>query len=155
MIFLNYIVNILQNHLDRGLMQIPDNYIFRPGEKVVVLAKGPWEGEMASVSNECSVAKDDDRVLVDLSCDWMDSTNTNVLNSKMQQHSFLKSELAMWSFPDADDSQRPAAMQKSNDRLMKLLSSLSLEKKITATNQSKPKISESSYKRKSVSKRKK
>jgi hypothetical protein len=135
-------------------MPIPINYSFRPGEKVVILAKGPWEGEMASVSYESS---DDDRILVDVSCDWMDPNDVNFLNSTTQQHSFLKNELAMWNFPKDEDAPRPVAIiQKSTDRLMKLLSTLPLEKKkSTVTNQSKRKNDEGSYKRKSASKRKK
>lgn len=134
-------------------MPIPDTHVLRPGEKVVILAEGPWEGEMATVSLETSQNRGDGCILVDVTCDWVDSNNLSFLNSTTQQHLFRRGELAMWHIPKDDVVPQPAVSTKSNDRLLRLLSTLQIEKKsVPGKNQPKRKIDD---KRKPVSKRKK
>lgn len=135
-------------------MAIPENYIFRRGEKVVILANGPWEGETAAVWDESSERSDNGRVLVDIACNWTGENSVDSFNSKLQ-YSFLKTELALWNFPKEDDFPRPVEeTRKKTERLMKLLSLIPREQKI-ATLPSKRKNEESSHKRKSSSPKRK
>jgi hypothetical protein len=134
--------------IDRGLMSIPDNYILRPGEKVVILAEGPWEGEMASVSHETISNRDDGRVLVDVSSNWIDPNNISFINSTIQRHLFFRRELAIWNIPRDEVLQQSSGLRTSDDRLLKLLSTLKIEKKSsTSIKQTKRKNDTGKYKR--------
>ena len=124
---------------DKGLKAMPSSYSLRPGESVVILTKGEWEGATVEVVD---TADTDDRlrpteVSVKLASSWdtmFDANlNSGAVGTADRPFVVQRHELAIWDYGGAwdgrDDVSAPVAtsVPDARRRLQDLLSTLKTE----------------------------
>ncbi len=145
---------------EKGMRMVSMSEVMNAGDKVIIVAKGEFEGETSSVSQDQSGAAFDELV-VDLNVDDGLSLRDSMISIILK-----KSDLAVWDYPSSDEgwascSQELYQMRSVSDsrnRLLNVLSTLNTERP-TVTEENKKMKAANSYissrQRKSANKKKK
>lgn len=145
---------------DKGMRVITISDIMNTGDRVVVVAKGDFEGETTFVAEDQTEAAFDELVL-NLEFDGGMSLHASSITLKMK-----RSDLATWNYPSIDEdwdsfsqsnSQQSRSIPDSRNRLLNVLSTLKTsepkKKAITDTPKKKGGTFMSSRERKAASKK--
>lgn len=146
---------------EKGMRVVTISDVVDAGDQIMIIAKGDFEGETSTVSNDQNDAAFDELV-VDLDFDNGLSLRESKLSVKLK-----RSELAVWDYPSFDEDWgisnseqgQTRSVSDSRNRLLNVLSALNTERPTVSKGTDKTKKSEnthtSSRQRKAANKKKK